>query len=98
MNITVIQVYAPTSNSGDEEQLYHELCTAIEDAPKKDVLIVQGDWNAKVSTDAYDDYPGTVGKFGWAQQTNGEYECSSSHATTILQLLTLCKTISLQTN
>jgi len=66
MKVTVIQVYAPTSNSGDEEieHFYHEFCTAIEDVPKTDVLIVHGDWNGKVGTDAYEDYLGTVRKFG----------------------------------
>ena len=67
MNITVIQVYAPTTASSEDEieDFYHELGSVIDNSPKKDVLIVQGDWNAKVGIDAYQDYAGTVGKFGW---------------------------------
>jgi len=66
-NITVIQIYAPTSTSSESEieQFYAELCSAIDDTPKKDVLIVQGDWNAKVGPDAYRDYAGTIRRYGW---------------------------------
>ena len=46
-NITVIQVYAPTSNAeeAEVEQFYQDL---LELTPKKDVLLIIGDWNAKV--------------------------------------------------
>jgi len=66
INITVIQIYAPTSNSGDEkiEQFFHEVCTAIEDAPKKDIQR-KTYWNATMGTDTHEEYLGTVGKFGW---------------------------------
>ena len=48
-NITVIQVYAPTSNTeeAEVEQFYEELQDLLELAPKKDVLFIIGDWNAK---------------------------------------------------
>ena len=46
-NITVIQVYAPTSNAEDE-QFYEDLQDLLELTPKKDVLFIIGDWNAKV--------------------------------------------------
>ena len=49
-DITVIQVHAPTS---DHEQFYEQLVSIIEKTPKKDILAVQGDWNAKVDPDAY---------------------------------------------
>ena len=49
-NITVIQVYAPTSNAGEAEveRFYEDLQDLLELTPKKDVLFVIGDWNAKV--------------------------------------------------
>ncbi|XP_016299301.1 uncharacterized protein LOC107656114 [Sinocyclocheilus anshuiensis] len=53
LNIAVIQVYAPTSDSTEEEveTFYGQLEHTIEELPKKDVKIVIGDWNAKVGTD-----------------------------------------------
>ena len=48
-NITVIQVYyAPTSNTEEAEQFYEDLQDLLELRPKKDVLFIIGDWNAKV--------------------------------------------------
>ena len=49
-NITVVQAYAPTSNTEEAEvkQFYGDLQDLLELAPKKDVLFVIGDWNAKV--------------------------------------------------
>ena len=47
-NITVIQVYAPTSNTEEVEQFYEDLQDLLELTPKKDVLFIIGDWNAKV--------------------------------------------------
>ena len=49
-NITVIQVYAPTSNTerAEIEQFYEGLQDLLELTPKKDVLSIIGDWNAKV--------------------------------------------------
>ena len=46
-NITVIQVYAPTSNA-EVEQFYEDLQDVLERTPKKDVLFIIGDWNEKV--------------------------------------------------
>ena len=49
-NITVIQVYAPTSNAEEAEvgRFYEDLQDRIELTPKKDVLFIIGDWNAKI--------------------------------------------------
>ena len=49
-NITVIQVYAPTSNAEETEVewFYEDLQDLLELTPKKDVLYIIGDWNAKV--------------------------------------------------
>ena len=48
--ITVIQVYAPTSNAeeAEVEEFYEDLQDLLEQTPKKDVLFIIGDWNAKV--------------------------------------------------
>ena len=62
-NITVIQVYAPTSNAeeAEVEQFYEDLQDLLELTPKKDVLLIIGDWNAKVESQ---ETPGVTGKFG----------------------------------
>jgi len=60
-NITVIQVYAPTSNAEEAEQFYEDLQDLIELTPKKDVLFIIGDWNAKVGSQ---ETPEVTGKFG----------------------------------
>ena len=51
-NITVIQVYAPTSNAeeAEVEGFYEDLQDLLELTPKKDVLFIIGDWNAKVGS------------------------------------------------
>ena len=62
-NITVIQVYAPTSNAevAEVEGFYEDLQNILELTPKKDVLFIIGDWNAKVGSQ---ETPGVTGKFG----------------------------------
>ena len=62
-NITVIQVYAPTSNAeqAEVERFYEDLQDLLELTPKKDVLSIIGDWNAKVGSQ---ELPGVTGKFG----------------------------------
>ena len=62
-NITVIQVYAPISNSeeAEVEQFYEDLQDLLELASKKGVLFIIGDWNAKVGSQ---EIPGVTGKFG----------------------------------
>ena len=56
-NVTIIQVYAPTSGHDDNEvhNFYRQLQEFIDQTPKKDNLVVQGDWNAKVGRDAQAD-------------------------------------------
>ena len=49
-NITVIQGYAPTSNAEEVEWFYEHLQDLLELTPKKDVLFITGDWNAKVGS------------------------------------------------
>ena len=62
-NITVIQVYAPTSNTDEAEVewLYEVLQDLLKLTPKKHVLFITGDWNAKVRSQ---ETPGVTGKFG----------------------------------
>ena len=62
-NITVIQVYAPTSNAeeAEVEWFYEDLQNLLELTPKKDVLVIIWDWNAKVGSQ---ETPGVTGKFG----------------------------------
>ena len=63
LSITVIQVYAPTSNTeeAEVEWFYEDLQDFLELTPKKDVLFIIGDWNAKVGSQ---ETPGVTGKFG----------------------------------
>ena len=62
-NITIIQVYAPTSNAeeAEVEWFYEDLQDLLELTPKKDVLVIIGDWNAKVGRQ---ETPGVTDKFG----------------------------------
>ena len=62
-SVTVIQLYAPTSDTeeGEVEWLYEDLQDLLELTPKKDVLFMIGDWNAKVGSC---ETPGVIGKFG----------------------------------
>ena len=61
LNITVIQVYALTSNAEEAERFYEDLQDLVELTPKKDVLFIIGDWNAKVGSQ---ETPGVTGTFG----------------------------------
>ena len=62
IHITLIQVYAPTSNAeeAEVERFYEDLHDHLELTPKKDVLFIIGDWNAKVGSQ---ETPGVTGKF-----------------------------------
>ena len=66
-NTTVIQVYAPTSNTeeAEVERFYEDLQDLLELTPKKDVLSIIGDWNAKAGSQ---ETPGVTGKFGLGMQ------------------------------
>lgn len=62
-NITVIQIYAPTTEAEEEDidQFYEDLRELLQLTPKKDVVFIIGDWNAKVGNQTVD---GVTGKFG----------------------------------
>ena len=66
-HITVIQAYAPANNTeeAEVEWFYEDLQDLLEVTPKKDVLFIIGDWNAKVGSQ---ETPGVTGKFGLGVQ------------------------------
>ena len=66
-NIMVIQAYAPNSNAeeAEVEQFYEDLQDLLELTPKRDVLFIIGDWNAKVRSQ---ETPGVTGKLGLGVQ------------------------------
>ena len=66
-SITVIQVYAPTNNAkeAEVEQFYEDLQDLLELTPKKVVLFIIRDWNAKLGSQ---ETPGVTGKFGLGMQ------------------------------
>ena len=66
-NITVIQTYVPTNNTeeAEVEWFYEDLQDLLELTPKKDVLFIIGDWNAKGGSQ---ELPGLTGKFGLGVQ------------------------------
>ena len=66
-NITVIQVYAPTSNAeeAEVERFYEDLQDLLELTPKRDVIFIIRDWSAKVGRQ---ETPGITGKFGLGVQ------------------------------
>ena len=66
-NITVNQVYAPTSfdEEAEVEQFYEDLQDLLELTPKKDILFIIGDWNAKLGSQ---EKPGITAKFGLGMQ------------------------------
>ena len=80
-DIMVIQAYAPTCNAeeAEVEHFYEDLQDLLELTPKKDVLFIIGDWNAKVRSQ---ETPGITGKFGL-----GVTEFCQEHALVIANTL-----------
>ena len=72
-NVTIIQVYAPTSGNDDNDvdNFYRQLQEIIDQTPKKDILVVQGDWNVKVGRDEQADWGDVCGPYCSAE-TNEE--------------------------
>ena len=81
-NITVIQVYAPTSNAEEAEieWFYEDLQDLLELTPKKDFLFIIGDWNARVGSQ---EILGLTGKFGLGVQNEAGQKltefCQETH-------------------
>ena len=87
--ITVIQVYAPTSNAeeAEVERFYDVLRHLLELTPQKDVLFILGDWNAKVETQ---ETPGVTGKCGlgmWNEAEQRQIEFCQENALVIANTL-----------
>ena len=72
-NITVVQVYVLNTNPEEPEQFYEDLQDLLEVIPKKDVLFITGDWNAKVGSQ---EIPGEAGKIGVGVQNEAEQRLS----------------------
>ena len=88
-NMTVIQVYAPTRNAAEaEDERFHEaLQDLLQLTPKKDVLFIIGDWNAKVGSQ---ETPGVTGKFGlgvWNEAGQRLIEFCQEHTLVIANTL-----------
>ena len=77
-NITVIQVYAPTSNveEAEVEHFYEDLQDLLELTPPKDVLFIIGDWNAKVGSQKI---PGVTGEFDLGIQNEAGQRLTEIH-------------------
>ena len=71
LSITIIQVYAPTTNAkeAEVEHFYEDLQDLLKLTPKKDVLFIIGEWNAKVGSQ---EMPGVTGKYGLGVQNEAE--------------------------
>ena len=71
-NITIIQIYASTSSYDDSEvdEFYREPQSLVDQTPKQDILVVQGNWNAKVGEDAQEDWGEVCGP-SCNPETNG---------------------------
>ena len=96
-SITVIQVYAPTSNAeeAEAEWSYEDLQDHLELTPKKDVLFIIGDWNAKVGSQ---ETPQVTGKFGLGVQNEAgqrprEHTGHSKHPLPTTQKKTLVSSL-----
>ena len=76
-NITVIQVYAPTTDAEEAEvdQFYEDLEDLLELTPKKNVLFIIGDWNANIGSQ---EIPGVTGKFGLREQNEAGQRLTDS--------------------
>ena len=88
-NITVIQIYAPTSNAeeAEVERFYEDLQDVLELTPQKDVLFITGDWNTKVGSQ---ETPGGTGKFGlgiWNEAGQRLIEFCQENALVIINTL-----------
>jgi len=70
-NLAVVQVYAPTADSTDEEieEFYDGLEKVLDDLPKKDIKIITGDWNAKVGSDN-SGWEKVMGRYGYGDQND----------------------------
>ena len=73
-NITIIQAYAPTTDYDDDdiEDFYDQLQEVIDQTPNKDILVVQGDWNANIGEDASKNWKETCGQYCYCNPETNE--------------------------
>ena len=71
LNLAVVQVYAPTADSSDEEieRFYEDLEKVLNELPNKDIKVIVGDWNAKVGTDN-SGWETVMGRYGYGDQND----------------------------
>ena len=64
-SITITKVYAPTTDYDDDdiEDIYDQMQEVIDQAQKKDILVMQGDWNTKIGEDASKNWKGKCGQY-----------------------------------
>ena len=88
-NITVIQVYAPTSNAEETEVewFYEDLQDHVELTPQKDVLFIIGDWNAKVGSQETPEVTGKIGLGSWNEAGQRLIEFCQENALVIANTL-----------
>ena len=88
-NITVIQVYAPTSNAeeAEVEWFYEDLQDLLELTPQKDVLFIIGDWNAKVGSQETSGVTGKLGLEIWKEAEQRLIEFYQENALVIANTL-----------
>ena len=88
-NVTVIQVYAPTSTSeeAEVEWFYEELQDLLELTPKKDVLFITGHWNAKVESQETTRVRGKFGLGVWNEAGQRLIEFCQENALVIANTL-----------
>ena len=92
VNMTVLQVYAPTSTAeeGDMEEFYEKVQHVVDDIPREDMLYVIDDWNAKVGQDETN---GTTGRFGLGERNERGYQlvefCSRNYFQSMNTFFTL---------
>ena len=67
-NIAIIQIYAPTQHHGYKQSFFDEFEKAIHIVKSDEMLMVMGDWNAEVRSDAV---PGVIGRFRLCDQNDG---------------------------
>ena len=90
LNITIIQVYAPTSNTKEVEveSFYEDLQDLLELTCKKDVLFIIGDWNTKIGSQAI---PGVAGKLDLGVQNEAGQRLTEIFQDTLVLAKTICQ-------
>ena len=85
VNITVIEVYAPITNAEEAEQFHEDLQDLLELTPRKGVLFIIADWNAKVVSQ---EIPGITDKFGLGVQNEAGQRLTEFYQEHILAIAT----------